>query len=776
MHNPHGGRVLKRVISLDKAYILVFTILAAWAFVAFFTMHSLIKSQEQYGKLINLSGKQRMLSQKTTLMAKRYFESSDERFYEDLKALYKQMRQDHDFIMENLSSKEIAKLYKEDGLDGRVRDYFKLIEGFLESSSSSKIELLQENSYELLPFLDKAVYAFEKESSEKIKSLQQREFFILIGTLSTLLLEIIFLVRPVVKFVNTKNKNLQKIIKEKAKNLEIYARIFENAVEGMMIADKDGTIIAVNKAFSSITGYGQNEVLGKKPSLLKSGKHDSEFYQQMWQSLQDKGSWQGENINTTKNGRNIYEWLSIIRYEEEGADNCYYISVFYDITEQHEAKAHLEYVATHDFLTKLPNRNLFNDRLEQAIVYAKKRDSKVALVFLDLDNFKSINDTLGHDSGDEYLQKIAKRLEESIVYGDTVARVGGDEFVIIVRDFNDIESLSSYLKSILEKVSEDVDIEGNLLQTTASIGVSLYPDDARTTKELFQFADTAMYHAKESGKNSFSFFTQTLNERIKRRLEIDQHLKNALDNDEFELFIQPKIDLLAQKVSGGEALIRWRKNPALGTVNPDQFIPIAEESHQIHLISKWVCSKASSYLERWEDDEILGDLSLAVNISPKEFLHRTYIKSLVEFLRNCPFAHKFVIEITENMLLDDLQSAVDILHSIHESGSKIAIDDFGSGYSSLGYLQKLPLDNLKVDKSFVLNLSLRTDGPIIVKAIVTLAHSLGLSVVAEGVETKEQLDFMHSLGCEEIQGYFYAPAMPLEEFETWVREFNGRQD
>lgn len=323
-----------RKISLNKVYAVVFLILAAWALVAFFTMDTLIESQHKYGKLINLSGKQRMLSQKTTLMAKRYFESSDSEFYEHLKTLYDEMKQDHSFIIANLTSERIKKLYiGQDGLDAKVKYYFMLLSDFLQNPDAIQVQLLQEYAHTLLPHLNEAVYAFEEEGDNKIKSLQNRELLILIGTLLTLLIEALFLVRPVIKIVNAKSKKLKKLVYEKTKRLEIFARVFENTIEGMVITDEEGTITAVNKAFTNITGYSQAEVLGKNPKILKSGKHDKVFYEQMWQSLKTKGSWKGEIINTKKDGTNIYEWLSIIRYQEKKTGQIYYLSIFYDITD-----------------------------------------------------------------------------------------------------------------------------------------------------------------------------------------------------------------------------------------------------------------------------------------------------------------------------------------------------------------------------------------------------------------------------------------------------------
>ncbi len=761
-----------RKISLNKVYAVVFLILAAWALVAFFTMDTLIESQHKYGKLINLSGKQRMLSQKTTLMAKRYFESSDSEFYEHLKTLYDEMKQDHSFIIANLTSEDIKKLYiGQDGLDAKVKYYFMLLSDFLQNPHSTQVQLLQEYAHTLLPHLNEAVYAFEEEGDNKIKSLQNRELLILIGTLLTLLIEALFLVRPVIKIVNAKREKLKNLVYEKTKRLEIFARVFENTMEGMLITDEEGTITAVNKAFTNITGYSQAEVLGKNPKILKSGIQDKVFYEQMWDSLKTKGSWKGEIINAKKDGTNIYEWLSIIRYQEKKTKQIYYLSVFYDITDQHEAKEHLEYVATHDYLTKLPNRNLLNDRLEQAIATSKRHKSKIAVVFMDLDNFKIINDTLGHDKGDELLQEISKRLLSHVREGDIVARIGGDEFVIVLEDIEGLDMISHYLQRLMDKINEPIYITSTLFQTTASVGISIYPDDAQNAKELLQFADTAMYHSKGIGKNNFSFFTQELNERVKKRLEMEQCLRSAIKNEEFELFLQPKINIATQTIIGAEALIRWRKNETLGNVPPDQFIPIAEESNQIHLISQWVCKQAGVYLERWQKHPVFQNLSIAINISPKEFQQPVYIQSLLAILKAFPFAPKLIVEITENTLVEDLQSAVAILQKIHSLGAKIAIDDFGTGYSSLSYLKKLPIDTLKIDRSFVSDIGSDKDSKIIVKTIIALAHSLGMNVVAEGVETAYQLDFMKSLNCEEAQGYYYAPAMPLEEFENWAEAF-----
>jgi diguanylate cyclase (GGDEF)-like protein/PAS domain S-box-containing protein len=565
-------------------------------------------------------------------------------------------------------------------------------------------------------------------------------------------------------------ENLEDIteIKTVEDRLMLSDKVFTYTNQSILITDAKQRIVQVNQAFTRLTGYEPDEVRGQTPAVLKSGRHGAEFYQKMEQELAKTAHWEGEIWDRRKDGTIYPKWLSINAVRDEQSDRVtHYIAIFSDITERKEAEERVKHIAFHDALTQLPNRMLFQDRLEQAITDAKRKKKLVALMFIDLDRFKLVNDTLGHHIGDLLLQEIAGRLTRSVRASDTVARLGGDEFVIILPEVARATDVSKVAAKILTSLNEQIIIDGNELFTTPSIGISLYPVDAEDTEGLMKAADTAMYHVKEHGKNSYQYFTYAMTEFALERAELEHELRAALDKNQFELHYQPKIDLALQRVTGCEALLRW-KNDQGTYIPPDKFIPIAEETGSILEIGQWVLQQAARDMAVWRTQG-LTDISIAINLSPVQFKDPELFSKVKECAELANLnADMLELEITENILMKSVQDSSGVLINLKQTGVSLAIDDFGTGYSSLSYLKSFSIDTLKIDRSFINDIHTDTDSAAIVSAVVALAHNMGLKVVAEGVETQEQSDFLAEISCDLCQGYFFSKPVPADLFFNYV--------
>ena len=551
--------------------------------------------------------------------------------------------------------------------------------------------------------------------------------------------------------------------------LQLMALVTENLGEGIMITDQDNRIISVNKAFTTITGYVLDEVAGKKPSILASGQHNRAFYAALWDSLIKHGFWRGEVWNRRKDGGLYPEWLSITALRDAHGQISNYVAIFSDITQSKEREARIEYLAQHDHLTQLPNRLLLRDRIEQAIAYAHRTGTKVAILFIDLDRFKLINDTLGHTYGDLLLKEVAERLQNLVREDDTVSRQGGDEFIIMLRNIRNIAHIAHLADKYLDALSVEYVIGGHHLHVTPSIGISLYPDDSSSIEELIQHADTAMYHAKDLGRATYQFYTEKLNAALAERLAIESALREALRTDQLRLFLQPQYRLADKKLVGAEALLRWQ-HPTRGLVYPGEFIPIAEDSRLIESIGQWVLNTSLKLLQQWHGDSDLGHLHIAVNASARQLNNAEFAGQVKTLLDQHTFQHgNLHIEITESTLMKDIDRSLAQLQALKNLGLKLAVDDFGTGYSSLNYLKQLPIDMLKIDQSFIRGIPDDSHDKTISLAIISLAHTLQYAVVAEGIETREQLAFLAQAGCELGQGFHFARAMPIEEFVRLAR-------
>lgn len=544
--------------------------------------------------------------------------------------------------------------------------------------------------------------------------------------------------------------------------LHIAASVHQAVGEAITITDADNRIIAINPAFTRLTGYTSHEAIGRTPSLLASGRHGPAFYQKMWQALTTTGRWQGEIWNRRKNGEEYPEWLSISTVHDEDGNVLRRIAMFSDITDQKRAEETIWRQANYDPLTELPNRRLFRDRLQQEMLKAHRAGQKVALMFIDLDRFKEVNDTLGHHNGDQLLIEAAGRIGRCVRATDTVARLGGDEFTVIMADLADSDRVSEVAQKMLAALSAPFRLGSNLAYVSASIGITLYPDDSTEVEALLRNADQAMYAAKEAGRNQFGYFTGSMQEIAQARLQLSNDLRGALAAKQLEIYLQPIVDLSTGHIHKAEALLRWH-HPVHGMVSPADFIPIAEETGIISEIGNWVFREAARVARDWLDEH--GTLlQISVNKSPRQFFsgnsHETWVAHLESI--GLP-AHCIAIEITEGLLLDNRPEVSEKLARFRDAGLQVSLDDFGTGYSAMAYLKKFPIDYLKVDQSFVRDMATDPGDQAIVEAIIVMAHTLGLKVIAEGVETVEQRDLLIAAGCDYGQGYLFARPMPAAQ-------------
>ncbi|MBF0193613.1 MAG: EAL domain-containing protein [Magnetococcales bacterium] len=551
--------------------------------------------------------------------------------------------------------------------------------------------------------------------------------------------------------------------------IRLTAQVFESTSEAIVITDKKNKIVEINPAFSKITGYSPKEVIGEDPGFMKSGRHDHEFYSKMWQTIWKEGFWQGEIWDRRKNGEIYPKWLSINTVKDNENQIMHCIGVFSDISIVKSAEEKLERLAFFDGLTSLPNRALFKTRLEHEFTSALRHKKKVALLFLDLDNFKNVNDTLGHAAGDQLLVVMADRIKSCVRDSDTVSRLGGDEFTVILTNIEDDSSVSYVANNILKSLKLPVALGEQKVTVGCSIGIAIYPDNGFDSNELIKNADAAMYHAKALGRNSSVFFTEELNIRAVKRMDIENGLRQALENDELLLHYQPKVDSSSGQLVGMEALIRWNR-PNVGLISPAEFIQVAEDSGMIRDIGKIVLEKACQEMVGLEK-EGLSPPPVSVNLSIRELKHADLVDSLSKILRKTKLSPQLLeLEITESMMADDVEEVIFKLTKINDMGVSIAVDDFGTGYSSLSYLKRFPIHTLKIDRSFIQDLPEDEDDAAIVCAIISMAHSLGLSTVAEGVETKEQKMFLHKLDCNHMQGYFFSRPLPIVELKQYLKQ------
>ncbi|MFY8299057.1 EAL domain-containing protein [Pseudoalteromonas sp. SS15] len=551
--------------------------------------------------------------------------------------------------------------------------------------------------------------------------------------------------------------------------LKTAAAVFNATQEGIMTTNSELEITAINPAFTRITGYSAADVLGKKPSILSSGKHDKTFYEKMWQTLNDQDQWASEIWNRRKDGSLYPEWLSISAVRDEDGHIQQYIAVISDITERKTQEEKIQYQAYYDALTGLPNRSLLLERISQSLLYSERYKQLSALLFIDLDRFKRINDTMGHEAGDALLIEVSARLTQIVRKSDTVSRFGGDEFVILLNNIASIEHCTTVAQKIISELSKPFMIHGFEIFSGASIGITLLPEDADNAKELLRLADLAMYKAKENGRNQFHFFAKSMQQQVNRRVELEHKLRNAIKNQELSLFYQPIVDTQSASLYGVEALMRWQLSDG-SFISPAEFIPVAEESGLISEMGEWLIKQACSDIQSLNLN-CNCQCMLSVNVSSQQYRLGFNAEILSMILKDTQFnASLLNLEITESILLDNDQAVMNWLQDLRATGAQLAIDDFGTGYSSLSYLRRFPINTIKIDRSFISDLTASEDSAVLVKAIVSMADSLNLKVIAEGVENKVQLKSLNDLGGQYVQGYFYAKPLPIEALQTWVNE------
>ncbi|MDO8350832.1 MAG: EAL domain-containing protein [Gallionella sp.] len=555
--------------------------------------------------------------------------------------------------------------------------------------------------------------------------------------------------------------------------LRIAAIAFE-IDEGMLVTDEHSVIIRVNRAFTRLTGYSAGEAIGQTPALLQSGRHDTAFYQHMWDCLRRDHRWQGEIWNQRKNGEIFPEWLNISAVPGTDGNITNYIGSFIDITQRKKSEDEIHNLAFYDPLSQLPNRRFLLNRLRQAIAVGARNQTGGALLFIDLDNFKTLNDTKGHDIGDMLLIEVARRLLGCVRDGDTVSRFGGDEFVLLLEGLSEEKAhvavqVQVVGEKVLEALSQPYLLDGCEFHSSSSMGITLFVNYKEKLDELLKQADTAMYEAKKSGRNTLRFFDPVMQEELEGRAQLETGLREALRNQEFRLYYQLQIDHTG-RITGAEVLLRWF-HPEQGVISPLKFIPLAEETGLILPIGAWVLEVACRQIKAWESNPHTRDLQLAVNVSGRQFRQADFVAQVTEILRQTAInPQRLKLELTESIVLDNVEDTIAKMQALKQAGVRFSMDDFGTGYSSLSYLTQLPLDQLKIDQSFVRNIGTKSTDAVIIQTIIGMANNLGMEVIAEGVETQAQCDFLERAGCMRYQGYLFSKPVPLNEFDKLLHQ------
>ena len=544
--------------------------------------------------------------------------------------------------------------------------------------------------------------------------------------------------------------------------LPLYSQIIESSGEAIIITDADEKIIGVNRAFNHITQFSSSDVLGQSPRMMRSGRHDKLFFEEMWTSIKQNDAWAGEIWNVRKDASTYPAWVNIRAFKNQQGNVTHYFSTFSDISERMSAEERIRQLALYDSLTGLPNRATFYSLIKQALIIASRDNITGGVMFIDLDRFKYINDTLGHGAGDELIRRVSARLKTCLRASDVVARLGGDEFVVGLFDVKFAEDAAIVAKKMLSTFATPLLIEGHEISISASIGISIYPDDSVDIEDLIKFADIAMYRAKENGRNNYLFYSNDMNVRSIDKLQLESDLRRAMDRKELLLHYQPQADIHTGEMTGAEVLVRWQ-HPEKGMISPGQFIPLAEETGLIVSIGQWVMDQAVAQNKAWQNKG-LPILKLAVNLSAQQF-HPKLVEEVTAVLKQHDLSYEFLeLEITESMVMNNAEKVIEMLSKMEALGVKMSLDDFGTGYSSLSYLKRFPIHKLKVDQSFVRGIPHDPDDVAITRAIIGMGKSLGLRVIAEGVETREQLEFLRGEGCDEIQGFIFSRPIPAFEF------------
>jgi diguanylate cyclase (GGDEF)-like protein/PAS domain S-box-containing protein len=685
-------------------------------------------------------------------------------------------------------------------------DFARLIAG----PAGSLTQMLGEQevlmAYEVMPEVGWAIISIVPVSTllESMKDIQQVGRFLLLGSILLVALFVYFFIQRVVRPIGDISDKFQRFQEgtlaqgwrmklpatlaqiqdlvrwfnaflegaDKRREADVRQRIAATAFEsqeGMFVTDAQHRILQVNSAFSSITGYSADEVVGQTPQVLASGRHDASFYAQMHNTLIEQGNWRGEIWNRRKDGAVFPEWLTITAVHDEYGHITHFVATLTDITQRKATEEEIKRLAFYDPLTQLPNRRLLTDRLEQALISCTRTKQHGALMFLDLDKFKTLNDTLGHAMGDLLLQSVSERLTQSVRECDTVARLGGDEFVVLLENLstddiaaaNEVEAVGN---KILRALSAPHTLAGNPYHSTSSMGITVFKDQSLPLNELMKHADMAMYQAKEAGRNTLRFYDPHMQTNVMVRAQSEAELRQAIDGLQFVLHFQPQLDA-GLRVTGAEVLLRWQ-HPVRGLVSPAEFIPLAEDTGLILPLGAWVLEATCQQLVRWAASPTYEHLVLSVNVSARQFNQPDFATSVLDVLqRTGAPANRLKLELTESLLVNDMAGVVAKMSHLKAQGISFSLDDFGTGYSSLSYLKQLPLDQLKIDQSFVCDVLTDPNDASIARMVIALGRSMGLEVIAEGVETQAQHDFLLAEGCHAFQGYLFGRPMPSDAFE-----------
>ena len=545
--------------------------------------------------------------------------------------------------------------------------------------------------------------------------------------------------------------------------------VLQHSNDAILVTDAETGIVDVNPAFEKTTGFTRDEVLGKKLRLLSFGEHDDEFQQAFWEQLTGTGSWEGEILDRRKSGEVYPKWMSVTTIRDSAGQVSHYVASSRDISEIKATEKRLEHLAHYDTLSGLPNRSLLLVRLEQALSLAHRNHWTLAVIFIDLDHFKEVNDSLGHSTGDRLLTEVGKRLHHCVRESDTVARLGGDEFVIVLDNVANPGVVSEVLGKLKDTLGRPVSLDGYELFVTASMGISLYPEDGRDAEMLLRNADSAMYHVKREGRNHWGFYSEKMNEQSRRRLQLTSGLRHAIGKNQFSLVYQPQLALATRSLCGAEALVRW-EHPELGVISPLEFIPLAEDTGIIEEIGEWVLHEACRQIAAWCDDGVCLP-RISINVSARQFKSTRFIERVEQLVQGHRLEPGCLdLEITESLLVRTDARLLNDMQRLCDIGVVFSVDDFGTGYSSLSYLKRFPISMIKADRSFVRDIPHDRDDIEITAAIISMSHKLNIRVIAEGVETLQQLTFLGEQGCDEIQGYLFSRPLPQAAFEAFIKE------
>ena len=545
------------------------------------------------------------------------------------------------------------------------------------------------------------------------------------------------------------------------KELRLYKKIFERSGEAILVTNAREEIIAVNQVFSDITQFSAEEVIGKTPRIISSGRHDQMFFEELWSAIKQSEHWEGEVWNRRKDGKAFPAWANINAVKNADGKVTHYFSTFSDISSHMAAEERIRQLAFYDVLTGLPNRSTFYSLIKQTLVLAHRKEMSGAIMFIDLDRFKFVNDTLGHGAGDELIRRVSTRLRTCLRSSDVVARLGGDEFVVGLFDIKAQEDVAIVAKKMLATFATPFLINGHDISISASLGISVYPNDATDVEDLIKYADIAMYRAKDQGRNKYLFYSNDMSVQSLDKLEMESSLRRALDRKELLLHYQPQVNIHTGEMTGAEVLVRWQ-HPEMGMVPPGHFIPLSEEAGLVVPIGRWVMEQAVAQNKAWQK-EGLHIVKLAVNLAAQQF-HTSLAEEVAAVLKQYKLSNEFLeLEITESMVMNNADQVTEMLIEMDKLGIRTSLDDFGTGYSSLSYLKRFSIYKLKVDQSFVRGLPDDGDDVAITRAIIGMGKSLGLKVIAEGVETSEQLAFLRAEGCDEVQGFLFSKPVPAEE-------------